>query len=178
MEAAREATGTVPRVDAALAGLEHVWLAPRDGLPAIAIAPAILRAVLERLKSRAGFESMTFISAVDRLPAAPRFELVHQLWSLAHGDRVRLHARLAEGESAASCVDLWPGAAYMERECFDMFGIPFAGHAGLKRLLMPDDYGHHPLRKDFPHQGIEPDRLYREWDRRRRAAWQPRESAR
>ena len=111
------------------------------------------------------------------MPAEPRFELVHQLWSLANNDRVRVHTRLAEGASAASCVALWPGAAYMERECFDMFGIAFAGHTGLKRLLMPDDYGHHPLRKDFPHQGIEPDRLYREWDRRRRAAWQPRESA-
>jgi NADH:ubiquinone oxidoreductase subunit C len=67
-----------------------------------------------------------------------------------------------------SCIDLWPGAAYMERECFDLFGIVFEGHPGLKRLMMPDEYGYHPLRKDFPHQGIEPDRLYREWDRQRR----------
>jgi NADH:ubiquinone oxidoreductase subunit C len=49
-----------------------------------------------------------------------------------------------------------------------MFGIVFTGHAGLKRLLMPEEYDHFPLRKDFPHHGIEPDRLYREWDRKRR----------
>jgi NADH:ubiquinone oxidoreductase subunit C len=50
-----------------------------------------------------------------------------------------------------------------------MFGVLFDGHAGLKRLLMPEGYEHFPLRKDFPHQGIEPDRLYRAWDRERRA---------
>jgi len=70
----------------------------------------------------------------------------------------------------ASCTALWPGASYMERECYDMFGIRFEDHPDLKRLLMPDGYGHHPLRKDFPHKGIQPDRLYREWDRERRLA--------
>jgi NADH-quinone oxidoreductase subunit C/D len=55
----------------------------------------------------------------------------------------------------------------MERECWDMFGIRFDGHENLRRLLMPEAYGHHPLRKEFPHQGIEPDRLYREWERER-----------
>jgi NADH-quinone oxidoreductase subunit C len=167
------ATGTLERVDAALAGIEHRWLAPRDGLPALGLDLAQLAAALGALRERAGFETATFVTAVDRLPRAPRFELVHQLLSLAHNDRVRLHTPVAEGESAPSCTHLWAGAAYMERECFDMFGIRFDGHAGLKRLLMPEDYEHHPLRKDFPHQGIEPDRLYREWDRQRRAQWHP-----
>jgi len=166
----REAT--IERCDAALAGIEHRWLTPRDGLAALALARADLGRALTAL-SRAGFESATLVTAVDRLPRAPRFELVHQLFSLAHGERVRLHTLLAEGESAPTCTHLWPGAAYMERECFDMFGIRFDGHAGLKRLLMPEDFPHHPLRKDFPHQGIEPDRLYREWDRKRRADWHP-----
>ncbi len=164
---------TIERTTAALAGIEHRWLTPRDGLPALALARADLAAALRALTERAGFETATFVTAVDRLPRAPRFELVHQLLSLAHNDRVRLHTALAEGESAPTCTQLWPGAAYMERECFDMFGILFDGHAGLKRLLMPEDYTHHPLRKDFPHQGIEPDRLYREWDRKRRLDWHP-----
>ena len=73
-----------------------------------------------------------------------------------------------------TCIDLWPGAAFSERECWDMFGIRFEGHVpNLERLLMPEPYEHFPLRKDFPHQGIEPDRLYREWDRARRAQGGP-----
>ena len=164
---------TTERARAALAGIEHQVLAPRDGMAALALARADLKPALRALKERAGFETATFVTAVDRLGKTPRFELVHQLLSLAHDDRVRLHTGIGEGESAPTCTDLWPGAAFMERECFDMFGIPFEGHPNLKRLLMPEDYGHHPLRKDFPHQGIEPDRLYREWDRARRKDWHP-----
>ena len=99
--------------------------------------------------------------------------MVHQLFSLAHNDRLRLVTAVDLDQRVPSAVALWPGAAYMERECYDMFGLVFDGHPGLKRLLMPEEYGWHPLRKDFPHQGIEPDRIYREWDRKRRAAWHP-----
>ena len=173
---------TVERIRAALAGTPHAWLTPRDGLPALTLARAVLKDALTRLKNEAGFETATFVTAIDRLSdrlgSAPRFELVHMLLSLAHNERVRVHTPLAEGESAPTCTDLWPGAAYMERECFDMFGIVFDGHVGLKRLLMPEEYSYFPLRKDFPHQGIEPDRLYREWDRKRRADWHPEEAAR
>ena len=166
-------TATIERVRAALAGIEHRVLSPRDGMPALALRLADLKAALRALEERAGFETATFVTAVDRFGRTPRFELVHQLLSLAHDDRVRLHTALAEGESAPTCTDLWPGASFMERECWDMFGIRFEGHPYLKRLLMPEEYGHHPLRKDFPHQGIEPDRLYREWDRERRKSWHP-----
>lgn len=164
---------TIARLEGALSALEHAWLPARDGLPTLSVTRAALEPMLRALKEQAGFESATFVTAVDRLGRTPRFELVHQLHSLAHNERVRLHTALEEGESAPTCTHLWPGAAYMERECYDMFGIEFAGHAGLRRLLMPEGYGHHPLRKDFPHQGIEPDRLYREWDRQRRADWHP-----
>jgi NADH-quinone oxidoreductase subunit C len=70
-----------------------------------------------------------------------------------------------------SCCDLWRGASFSEREVWDMFGVRFEGHPDLRRLLMPEGYPHHPLRKDFPHQGIEPDKLYRDWDRERRQRW-------
>lgn len=106
--------------------------------------------------------------AIDHSPKAPRFELVQQFLSIQNNERLRLRCPLeGDNPSAPSCIDLWPGAAYMERECWDMFGIQFDGHKNLRRLLMPEAYGHHPLRKEFPHQGIEPDRLYREWERSR-----------
>jgi NADH-quinone oxidoreductase subunit C len=153
--------GATPSAMDALAGIPVRSVECRDGLP-----------TLEVLRDRAGFETVTFITAVDRWPATPRFEVLWQLLSVARCARLRLRLRVgAEDAVVPSCMDLWPGAAFMERECFDMFGIRFAGHAPLRRLLMPEEYGHHPLRKDFPHQGIEPDRLYRAWDRERRREW-------
>jgi NADH-quinone oxidoreductase subunit C len=138
---------------------------PRDGMPTIEVARESLRDVLERLKTRAGFEQNTFVTAVDLYPREPRFEVVHQFLSFEHKDRARVRT-LLRGDDAwvPTCTDLWPGASFAERECWDLFGIRFEGHPDLRRLMMPELYGHHPLRKDFPHQGIEPDRLYREWD--------------
>jgi NADH-quinone oxidoreductase subunit C len=157
---------TLSRIEPALAGLEFKVVAARDSIPCLEIGAADAHEVVRRLHDACGFDTCTFVTAVDRFPAEPRFEVVWQLHSLAHRDRVRVKARVADSR-IPSIVDLFPGAAYSERECFDMFGIVFEGHAGLKRLLMPEDYDHFPLRKDFPHQGIEPDRLYREWDKRR-----------
>jgi NADH:ubiquinone oxidoreductase subunit C len=163
-------------LDGLVQGTEGVRFAePRDGMPCVDVDRAVLHDVLERLRDGAGFETLTLVTGVDRLdpaaarPTEPRFELVHQLCSIRHGDRVRVRTRLASDDARApTCTDLWPGAGFMERECWDMFGIEFEGHPKLERLLMPEGYAHHPLRKDFPHQGIEPDRLYREWDRQRR----------
>jgi len=121
------------------------------------------------LRDVAGFDSATFVTAIDHFPREPRFEVVYQLLSIAHADRLRITTHVSsDAPNVPSVTSVWPGASFMERECFDMFGIRFDGHPNLKRLLMPDEYEHHPLRKDFPHQGIEPDRLYREWDSRRR----------
>ncbi len=140
----------------------------RDGMAAIEVDPPSYRDCMRLLRDACGFEANTYVTAIDHWPAEPRFELLVQLLSHAHGDRVRVHVRLPGADPhIATIVDLWPGAAYAERECYDMFGIRFDGHDGLKRLLMPDEYGHFPLRKDFPHHGIEPDRLYRAWERER-----------
>jgi NADH-quinone oxidoreductase subunit C len=163
---------TLERVQAALSGLNVQILASRDETPHLSIEPADVREACRRLRDQAGFETNTFVTAIDHYPAEPRFQVCYQFLSVRHNDRVRLSARLAgEGARIDTIADLWPGAQYAERECFDMFGIVFAGHrseAGeLKRLLMPEDYDHYPLRKDFPHQGLEPDKLYNEWFNRR-----------
>ena len=162
------------RIRPALAGLAVETTKSLDGTTVLEVKASVVHELVARLKDAAGFDLCTFVTAVDRFPAEPRFEVLWQLQSIAHSDRVRLRARVpAARPNVPTIIDLYPGAAFSERECFDMFGIVFEGHEGLKRLLMPEDYDHFPLRKDFPHQGIEPDRLYREWDRKRHAKAAP-----
>ncbi len=157
------------RVQAALEGTSAALDAQAKDMPVVTTEVTAAKEVLQRLKQRAGFAQCTLVTAVDHFPSQPRFEVIWQLLSHAHADRVRVRAHLPQGsESVPTCSDLWPGANWSERECFDMFGIRFDGHPDLRRLLMPEGYDHHPLRKEFPHRGIEPDRLYREWDDARR----------
>ena len=172
----REAT--LERVRAALGELEHELVESRDDCVSIEVEREALHGALARLRDHAAFETVTFVTGIDRsreIELDPlgseraRFEVVHQLHSIEHADRVRVRTAVAEDDARVpTCTDLWPGASFMERECYDMFGIEFEGHPDLRRLLMPEEYDHHPLRKDFPIHGIEPDRLYREWDRKRR----------
>ena len=163
---------TLERIQAALGELEFEELPSIDGVVSLRVAPEQVRSGVAALRDNAGFETITLVTAIDHLPRSPRFEVIHQLLSLEHADRVRLRTQLEENEARIdSITELFPGASFMERECYDMFGIEFVGHPDLRRLLMPEGYGHHPLRKDFPHQGIEPDRLYREWDAKRREKW-------
>jgi NADH-quinone oxidoreductase subunit C len=97
------------------------------------------------------FEDMT---AVDWYPSVPRFQLSYHLLSHAFRERIRLRAMVDEADpSVESITPLWPGANYYEREVFDLFGIRFEGHPNLRRILMPDDWKGHPLRKDYPVEG-------------------------
>ena len=165
-------SATDSRIEAALVGLEHTPSSGPDDIPCIALEREVLHECLARLRDRAGFSTVTFITAIDHFPQEPRYEVSHQLLAVDHADRVRVVTRVASADAQLpTCTDLWPGASFSERECFDMFGLQFDGHPDLRRLLMPEGYDHHPLRKDFPHAGIQPDRLYREWDRARRLDW-------
>ena len=97
------------------------------------------------------FAFLTDLTAVDRLPAEPRFEVVYLLTSLDPPARLRVKSRLAGGDPVVpTATVLWPAADWLEREVYDFFGIQFAGHPNLTRILMPDDWEGHPLRKDFP----------------------------
>lgn len=166
---------TLARVNAALADFNTEQEQSADGMPSFSVERQELHACLAALRDDAQFDALTFITAIDRFGGRrpePRFEVVYQLQSIEHADRVRLRVRLhSDDAKVPSCTDLWSGANYMERECYDLMGIHFDDHPDLRRLMMPEGYGHHPLRKEFPHQGIEPDRLYREWDRARRKEW-------
>jgi len=100
------------------------------------------------------FNFLADITAVDRYPLEPRFEVVYQLRSMKSGQRLRLKALLPGHEPRLeSLVGLWPVADMLEREVFDLFGVRFLNHPNLRRLLMPDDWEGHPLRKDYPMEG-------------------------
>ncbi len=99
---------------------------------------------------------LTDLTAVDmlRLRTAPRFDVVANLYSIPNRRRLRLKAGCDDGEPVPSLVPVWNGANWLERECYDMFGIVFEGHPNLRRILLPDDWDEgHPLRKDYPLRG-------------------------
>jgi NADH-quinone oxidoreductase subunit C len=100
------------------------------------------------------FNFLSDITCVDWYPSEPRFEVVYHLLSIAKKDRVRLKVRL-DGSSAVveSITSVWSGANFFEREVFDLFGVRFTGHPYLRRILMPEDWEGHPLRKDYPVEG-------------------------
>ncbi len=104
---------------------------------------------------RLEFGMLSEVTAIDWLEEArePRFDVVYNLVSLTQEHRIRLRAPVGEAEEECridTITDLWTGASFMEREVFDMFGIRFDGHPDLRRILMPDNWDGHPLRKDFP----------------------------
>ena len=117
---------------------------------------------LETIKNLAvdGFEMCVDLTAVDflvhpgrNLPAdiaAERFEVVVNLLSMQHHKRLRIRVQVSEVEASIdSLFDIYPGTEAMEREVFDMFGIAFNNHPDLTRILMPEDWDGHPLRKDY-----------------------------
>ncbi len=95
------------------------------------------------------FDLLEDYTAVDWPRREKRFDLIAILYSFEHNTRLRLKIPVAADESAATLVPVWPVANWLEREIFDMFGIVFAGHPDLKRILLPDEWQGHPLRKDY-----------------------------
>jgi NADH-quinone oxidoreductase subunit C len=118
------------------------------------IAPAKIVSVCGFLKFEQKFIRLSSVTAVDRYPAEQRFEVVYLLHSIERNARLRLKARLAGSEpTIESVTSVWRGANWYEREVFDLFGIRFTGHPDLRRIMMPDDWEGHPLRKDYPITG-------------------------
>jgi NADH-quinone oxidoreductase subunit C len=112
-----------------------------------------IRAASDTLR-RAGYNFFEDMTAVDWFPASPRFQLSYHLLSHALKERVRLRVLLNESEAAVdSITTVWPAANFYEREVFDLFGVHFDGHPDLRRIMMPDDWNGHPLRKDYPVEG-------------------------
>jgi NADH-quinone oxidoreductase subunit C len=112
---------------------------------------AVMRELRDRSESRYGL--LVELTAADYWPREPRFEVVYLLVSIEHKRRLRVKVAL-DGHDAhiATVSDLWPAANWLEREVWDLFGIAFDHHPDPRRLLMPEDWEGHPLRKDYPVQ--------------------------
>jgi NADH-quinone oxidoreductase subunit C len=98
--------------------------------------------------------SFTFLSDLTGIDCgAGEFEVVYHLLSIPHRSRVRIKVRIAKGAELPSVTGIWPTANWHEREAYDLLGIRFAGHPDLKRILTPDGFSGHPLRKEYPLEG-------------------------
>lgn len=101
------------------------------------------------LRNEEGFEYCVDVTAVHYPKREKQFDVVWILYSFPKNERLRVKTMIREDESLPSAVDIWPTCNWLEREVFDMFGIKFDGHPDLKRILLPDGWKGHPLRKDY-----------------------------
>jgi len=115
----------------------------------IVARPEAAISVLEYLKLEADFDYLVDITAVDWPKRTERFDLIYILYSFARNERVRLKTYIADGYKPETSVDVHLTANWLEREVFDMFGIEFAGHPDMKRILLPEEWEGYPLRKDY-----------------------------
>ena len=121
------------------------------------LAPGALMATVRRLRDEFGFDLFLDVTAVDWPKDPLRFEVVHHFYSTLHKARVRLKTRVAEANAGVeSLVGLYGSAAFMERECHDMYGIAFRGNPDLRPILLYEGFIGHPLRKDYPKQREQP----------------------
>lgn len=118
------------------------------------IAAGKIASVCGFLKYDQKFVRLSTVTAVDRYPSEPRFEVVYHLHSIEKNERVRLKCRLRGADPVIESVTgVWRGANWYEREVFDLFGIRFMNHPDLRRIMMPEDWEGYPLRKDYPITG-------------------------
>ena len=119
----------------------------------LTVAPENIRAAAQAAKD-AGYNFFEDVTAVDWYPAEPRFQVAYSILSMGLKQRIRISARVSGDDPRIdSITSIWPAANFYEREVFDLFGIHFPGHPRLTRIMMPDNWNGHPLRKDYPVEG-------------------------
>jgi NADH-quinone oxidoreductase subunit C len=110
------------------------------------------------------FDFLLDLTAVDEYPRTPRFRMIYVLRSMSRREELVLQCIVPEDDCKVPTLDgLYLAANALERECYDMFGVHFTGHPNLKRILLPEVFPDHPLRKDFPMQGKMSDQEWGEW---------------
>jgi NADH-quinone oxidoreductase subunit C len=126
----------------------------RDEL-SIYVARENIREACAQLKSQGLTDYMSDLTCADYHPREPRFEVAYHLLSISRKERVRLKVKISGDDPVLeSITGVWPSANFFEREIFDLFGIRFLGHPYLRRIMMPEDWEGHPLRKDYPVEGF------------------------
>jgi NADH-quinone oxidoreductase subunit C len=115
----------------------------------LTVDSSILPEILLRMRDAEAFDYCVDITTVHYPKREQQFDIIYVLYSFPKNERIRVKARISDGEHVQSAVSIWETANWLEREVFDMFGIVFEGHPGLKRILLPDEWTGHPLRKDY-----------------------------
>jgi NADH-quinone oxidoreductase subunit C len=127
------------------------------GILVLKLAPGALLGVVTALRDQFAFDLFLDVTAVDWPAEDPRFEVVFHFYSTEHKVRIRLKTRVTAGDPTVdSLVSLYGSAAFMERECHEMYGIEFRGNADLRPLLLYEGFTGHPLRKDYPKRREQP----------------------
>jgi NADH-quinone oxidoreductase subunit C len=128
-------------------GLREAWTDRKQAI--LVVAPEQLLEVARYTRDEEQFDLLVDLTAVDWPKREKRFDVVLILYSFPKQERLRIKAQVGENQPAPSVVSVWPTADWLEREVYDMFGIQFAGHPNLKRLLLPEEWEGFPLRKDY-----------------------------
>lgn len=115
----------------------------------IVVDQSLIPEILQVLRNEEEFDYCVDITAVHYPQREKQFDVVWVLYSFRRHERIRVTTRIRDGKNIASSVPIWPTANWLEREVFDMFGIKFDGHPDMKRILLPDGWKGHPLRKDY-----------------------------
>ena len=144
------------RFGAGIAEVRTPWDSATD-VPIIYVTPQAWVDVVTFIQNEPGFDYgfLSDLTATDESPASQRFEVVVNVFSHTKFNRLRLKARLKEGEELPTLSGVWPGANWAEREVYDMFGVRFSGHPDLRRILMDERWQGYPLRKDYPLRGYQ-----------------------
>lgn len=106
--------------------------------------------LLSYLKKEAGFDMLTDLTALHWPDRERPFEIVYQVYNIKARRRLRVKTTLKEGEQIETACNIWQAANWLEREVYDLFGVRFNGHPDLRRILLPEDWVGHPLRKEYP----------------------------
>jgi NADH-quinone oxidoreductase subunit C len=110
---------------------------------------SLIPEILQVLRNQEEFDYCVDITAAHYPKREKQFDVIWVLYSFARNERIRVKIQIGDGDRVPSSVPIWPGANWLEREVYDMFGIKFDGHPDMKRILLPDGWKGHPLRKDY-----------------------------